>query len=92
MLSSNQLCPNKPKNILFGGFDLLSAINYINMKELLGYIVSFDIFKAYDKSTIGFICQVLRAMGFGETFISWMETLSVWILWKMPKPRRSIRI
>ena len=75
VLSSNQLCTNKPKNILFGGFELLSAIDYINMKELSGYIVSFDIFKAYDKSTIGFICQVMRAMGFGETFISWMETL-----------------
>ena len=75
MLSSNQLCTNKPKNILFGGFELAPVcLEYINMKELLGYIVSFDIFKAYDKSTIGFICQVLRAMRFGETFFSWMET------------------
>ena len=70
VLSSNQLCTNKPKNILFGGFELLSAIDYINMKELSWYVISFNIFKAYDKSTIGFICQVIRAMGFGETFIS----------------------
>ena len=46
VLSSNKLCTNKPKSILFRGFELLSAIDYINMKELSGYIVSFDIFKA----------------------------------------------
>lgn len=75
ILSSNQLCTNKPRNILFGGLELLSSIDYINMKNLSGYIVSFDIFKAYDKTTIGFISKVMRSMGFGNVFISWIETL-----------------
>ena len=75
VLQSNQLCTNAPKNILFGGLELLSAIEYLNIKNLSGFLVSFDIFKAYDKTTIQFICHVMKAMGFGETFISWMKML-----------------
>lgn len=72
VLTSNQLCSNAPKNILFGASNLLSSIDYVNINNLSAYVISFDIFKAYDKTSINFITTVMRGMNFGERFISWV--------------------
>lgn len=74
LLQSGQLCGTKPKNILFGASNILSSIDYVNVNHLDAYIISFDIFKAYDKTTIEFVTRVMRKMGFGPEFISWVET------------------
>jgi exonuclease III len=73
ILLSNQLCSVPPKNILFGATNFISSLEYVNAKNIPAFIVSFDIFKAYDKANIPFITAVMRAMGFGDIFISWIE-------------------
>jgi hypothetical protein len=74
VLTSGQLCSNTPKNILFGASNILSTIDYINQNNLSGYLLSFDIFKAYDKTTINFVIKVMEKMNFGENFCKWIET------------------
>ena len=76
VLTTGQLCSTPPKNILFGAVGLLSSIDYINkapaqlnLVEILNqvdgipaYMVSFDIFKAYDKTVVDYICRVMEGM------------------------------
>ena len=72
VIKSRQLCSVQEQNILFGINNLLSSIEYVNLKALSAYIVSYDLYKAYDRVFIPYLCQVLKAMGFGEKFISWI--------------------
>ena len=72
---SGQLCGVAPKNILFGATSLLSSISYVEEFNIPAYIISFDIFKAYDKTSVNFIIKVMRKMKFGERFISFVKTL-----------------
>ena len=75
VLTTGQLCSNPPLNIQCGGLALQSAIDYINMNNIPSYFVSFDIFKAYDKTVIQFIAMVMEAMGFPADFIGWIRAL-----------------
>ena len=74
-LSSGQLCGREPQNILFGASNILSTLEYINQKDLNAYLVSFDIYKAYDKTSIDFIVKVMKKMNFGPNFISWIKIM-----------------
>lgn len=75
VLTSNQLCAKTESNILFGATDFISVIDYINERGLNGYIVSFDLFKAYDKANIQVIAKIMKCMGFSDKFIGWIECL-----------------
>ena len=89
VLTAGQLCSTPPKNILFGAVGLLSSIDYINktpaqlnlvenLNQIDGipaYMVSFDIFKAYDKTVVEYICRVMEGMSFPPMFISWIKML-----------------
>ena len=73
--NSGQLCSTLPKNILCGVSELISTIDYVNLKKLSAFVVSFDIMKAYDKTCVPFVCQVLESMNFGQIFISWVRAM-----------------
>ena len=75
VIKSGQLCSISHKNIHFGSLNILSTIEQCRIKNLKGYLVSFDIFKAYDKTYIPFICNVLRKMKFGDIFINFVKTM-----------------
>ena len=72
---SGQLCSNPPENIHKGISDILASIEYINYHNLPAYMVSFDIQKAYDKTYINFICDVMEKLNFGANVISWIKTM-----------------
>lgn len=74
-LTPSQLCGKQNQNILFGALELISCIDYVNTKNLNGYLISFDFFKAFDKCTISFTLTVMRKMGFSPTFINWIKNL-----------------
>lgn len=75
VLTSSQLCSKTDSNILFGATDFISVIDYINERGLNGYIVSFDVFKAYDKANIQVIAKIMKSMGFSDKFIGWIECM-----------------
>ena len=75
VLVSNQLCGRPDTTILFGATDFLSSIDFINQKQLNGFLMGFDIFKAYDKANVQVILKVMEKMNFGPKFMSWIDIL-----------------
>ena len=75
VLGSQQLSGNPSNSILNGAVNMLSTIEYVNMKQLEAYMVSFDIFKAFDKTSVEFICKVLLKMNFPDIFINQIKAL-----------------
>ena len=75
VIKSGQLCSVGNKNILFGVSNIISSIFSINHNNIGGCLLSLDFFKAYDRVFLGFLLVVMKKMGFGEVFISWIKML-----------------
>ena len=75
VLKSRQLCMKKEQNILFGCTDLISSISYVNAKNLNAFLVSYDIFKAFDKTNISFVIKVMEKMKFKKNFLFWIKSI-----------------
>ena len=73
VILSGQLSSIQRSNILFGVANILSSIEYVTLKKIGAAIISYDMFKAYDRVLVKFLCQVMKAMGFGDTFVRWVE-------------------
>ena len=69
LLKSGQLCSNKKKNILSGVHNILSTIEYVNMKNMSAALLSFDMSKAFDRCYIPYVAKVMEHMNFSESFI-----------------------
>ena len=104
VILSGQLCSVKGQNIHYGTHNLLSAIQYLEERvkyaEYLGYasgvagggvLLSYDLFKAYDRVYIPYLIKVMKTMGFGDKFVDWVIMLheganTRFILNKLTKP------
>ena len=75
VIRSGQLCSNGEQNILFGISNLISSIDYVNLHKLAAFLVSFDMYKAYDRVMLSYLAKVMRAMDFPSEFIDWMLML-----------------
>ena len=75
VIRSSQLCSVGSKNILFGVFNILSSILAINQKKVGACLLSLDFFKAYDRVYLKFLFVVMKKMGFGDKFITWIDML-----------------
>ena len=73
IIQSSQLCTVGRKNILFGVSNILSTIFYVNKKKSKGCLLSLDFHKAYDRVYIPFLLAVMKKMGFGPKFCSWIK-------------------
>ena len=73
ILKSAQLCGRNHKNILFGATDFLSTIDYCSTRNIPAYLVSFDIYKAYDKANLSYLVKVMEHMNFSPLFIKWVK-------------------
>ena len=69
VIKSSQLCNSKKVNIQTGVHNILSTIEYVNMNNLPGALLSFDMSKAFDRCYIPFVCKVLEKMNFPKKFI-----------------------
>lgn len=72
VIRSTQLCGIDDKNILFGVFDFLSTVEYVNLREIAAAIISLDMYKAFDRVYIPWLVKTMKAMGFGTKFVSWI--------------------
>ena len=52
-----------------------SVIDHASLKDVGGYILSTDIFKAYDRTNLEFIVETMRRMGFSQNTLQLIETL-----------------
>ena len=75
VIKSGQLCSVGRKNILFGINNVISSILYANQKNVGACLLSLDFFKAYDRVFLPFLLNVMKVMGFGGKFCSWVEML-----------------
>ena len=89
IILSGQLCSVTGRNIHFGTHNLLSASMYLeervrHAQEEFGYssekagggvLLSYDLFKAYDRVSLQYLVKVMEAMGFGKRFMDWVLML-----------------
>jgi Reverse transcriptase (RNA-dependent DNA polymerase) len=75
VLQSSQLCSVQGRSIFDGGLAILSAIQYLEQRQLPGFLVSLDLFHAYDRVDLRWVDSVMAAMGFGRRFRGWIRTL-----------------
>jgi hypothetical protein len=68
VLQSSKLCSVRGRSILDGGLAILSAIQYLEQKKQPGFLVSLDLFHAYDRVDLLWVDKVMEAMGFGHNF------------------------
>ena len=88
VILSGQLCSVRGKNIHFGTHNLLASMMHVEERVKLaeyhgygsgraggGVVVSYDLFKAYDRVWVPYLTKVMTAMGFGDKFVSWVVML-----------------
>ena len=75
IIKSGQLCTVGNKNILFGVSNIISSILTVKNLKKGACILNLDFFKAYDRVMLGFLLRVMKAMNFGEIFLSWISML-----------------
>ena len=75
VILSGQLCSNGDKNILFGISNIISSVDYVNLHKVPAFLVSFDMYKAYDRVMLSYLVKVMQAMEFPVTFINWILML-----------------
>ena len=75
IIKSGQLCSVKEKNILFGVSNVISALDYVEAHKVAAYMVSLDMFKAYDRVLLDYLVRVMAAMKFPHLFIQWIQML-----------------
>ena len=88
IITSGQLCSVKGRSIHNGTNNLIGTMMYVEERvkyaEEFGYssrvagggaIISYDLFKAYDRVFVPYLVKVLAAMGFGDRFLQWVVML-----------------
>ena len=75
IIKSGQLCSVKEKNILFGVSNIFSALDYVEAHKVAAYMLSLDMFKAYDRVLLDYLVRVMAAMKFPSVFIQWIQML-----------------
>ena len=75
IIRSGQLCSVNDRNILFGISNIISSIDYINAHMVPAYMLSLDMFKAYDRVMLDYLVRVMAAMKFPQDFIKWVLML-----------------
>ena len=70
VVKSGQSCSVPNQNILFGGHNILSVIQYIEKYGGRGAVVSYDLYKAYDRVALPFLYLVMERMKFPPSFIA----------------------
>ena len=63
------------KNILFGICNVISSIDYVNLHKVAAFLVSYDMFKAYDRVMLSYLVKVMQAMEFPHDFVRWILML-----------------
>ena len=61
------------KTILFGAHNILSVVQYIEKYGGKAAVVSYDLFKAFDRVNLDFLYKVMEAMHFPKLFIQWIQ-------------------
>ena len=75
IIHMDQTCSIKNRTIIDNIHLLRNVIDYVNQKNLKCVMLNLDQAKAFDKVSHEYMIEVLKAFGFGDSFISWVEVL-----------------
>ena len=75
LISSNQTAYVKSRFISKSGRLILDILEIAETLELEGFLVTRDVEKAFDSVNHCFLLQILRKLGFGIDFVSWIKTI-----------------
>jgi hypothetical protein len=75
IVHKDQTCAVPGRSIVDNLHLLRNVIDYCHQKHTRCAIVSYDQTKAFDRVSHEFLLRVLRAFGFGESFIKWFTVL-----------------
>ena len=75
IIKSGQLCSVGKRNIIFGVNNIISTILDVQKKNCQAALLSFDLFKAYDRVYLPFLLKVMKAMNFSDKFCDWIAML-----------------
>ena len=54
---------------------MISSVEYVNLHKVPAYLVSYDMFKAYDRVMLSYLVKVMQAMDFPVDFVKWILML-----------------
>ena len=75
IITPTQHCAIPGRNITTPLLDIVSVVDYTSNRDIEGYILSTDIFKAYDRTNLEFITETMRRMGFKPGIINLIKTM-----------------
>jgi len=74
-IQADQTCSVPGRSITDNLHLIRNIVDYCNMKHIPAAVVSFDQEKAFDRVSHQYLIEILKAYGFGETFIRWINLL-----------------
>ena len=75
LISSQQTAYVENRNICESGRLISDILEVCNKRKIGGYFVTMDIEKAFDSLNHKFLLNILKKVGFGENFLSWISIL-----------------
>ena len=75
LISSSQTAYAKNKFISESGRVISDVLEISNLLALEGFLVTIDVEKAFDSVNHYFLLQILRKLGFGIDFVSWIKAI-----------------
>ena len=75
LISTQQTAYIKNRFIWEGGRLISDIVNICDRNNIGGYLVTVDIEKVFDSLDHKFILVILKKIGFGKNFVSWVEAL-----------------
>ena len=75
LISTQQTVYIKNRFIREGGRLISDIVDICDRNNIGGYLVTMDIEKAFDSLEHKFIFALLKKLGFGRNFVSWVEVL-----------------
>ena len=75
VINNKQFCGIPGRSINQCNMELRDLIHYANDTNMDLAILNLDWYKAFDLVPVDFVFKVLRSLGFGDIFVSWLEIL-----------------
>ena len=74
-IHDDQTCAVPGRSIQDNLHLIRNVIDYCNDKDMPAAIVSYDQSKAFDRISHNYLFKVLKAFGFGDSFVKWISLL-----------------
>ena len=75
VIHPDQTCGVPGRSIIDNGHLIRDLIDYSNLKNINGVLLSIDQQKAFDRISHKYMLEVLKAFGMGRKFIKWIELI-----------------